>query len=183
MPVLISPHYGVGDPPRLFNSVLELLLDEGVILASLVSLIKEDRVLNLNNRSQIENTINNPGDFNARLTGGAYQMPLDSYPHEPVEPEVMQKRVSELTDDELRSLVAVKVEYEGAQQAFETDRTEYHGLEGKLRAAFRRDLEAFYGMTDHPKADRLFGTAWEYGHSGGPREIALHYNKFFDLVK
>ena len=48
-----------------------------------------------------------------------------------------------------------------------------------LYEQFKVDLKEDLGITDHPKAETLFDLAWEYGHSGGYREV---YNYALDLV-
>jgi hypothetical protein len=49
----------------------------------------------------------------------------------------------------------------------------------ECREAFKRDLLADLGIADHPKADRLFELAWDYGHASGYSEV---YNYALELV-
>ena len=59
----------------------------------------------------------------------------------------------------------------------------YHARSAELEAQFRDDLEHYYGMKGHPKADLLYGKAYDRGHSGGMEEVANHYSDLVELVK
>lgn len=43
-------------------------------------------------------------------------------------------------------------------------------------------FEEWFGTKDHPKADKLFGLAWEHGHSSGVYEVAIYYSDFMELI-
>lgn len=51
------------------------------------------------------------------------------------------------------------------------------------RMAFKERLEKEHGLENHPKKDRLWALAWEYGHSAGNSEVEMHYGEFADLLK
>lgn len=59
----------------------------------------------------------------------------------------------------------------------------YDEEEGRLRQVFQADLEAEYGLAGHPKADRLFGIAWDHGHSSGYSDVAGYYGELAELLK
>lgn len=40
-----------------------------------------------------------------------------------------------------------------------------------------------HGLTDHPKADKLFEMAWEHGHSAGEHEVDYWVQDLAELVK
>ncbi len=46
----------------------------------------------------------------------------------------------------------------------------------------RKSLEEEYGLIDHPKAETLWGLAWEHGHACGYGEIINHYEDFAALL-
>lgn len=54
-------------------------------------------------------------------------------------------------------------------------------------AESRRDLKerllAEHGLITHPKADLLFGLAWEHGHAHGEGEVAMYFADFAELLK
>lgn len=58
----------------------------------------------------------------------------------------------------------------------------YYARSAALEAEFRHDLEIHFGMMSHPKADLLYGKAWQMGHSGGLHEVALYYSDLVELV-
>ena len=54
--------------------------------------------------------------------------------------------------------------------------------EGRLSALFKDDLEKEYGVSGHPKANRLFEIAWSDGHSGGYQVVASRYVELVELI-
>lgn len=64
-----------------------------------------------------------------------------------------------------------------------TMRKAYRDRDKELKAKFRDDIEAEYDMTGHPKADKLWELAWEYGHSAGYSEVAIYYAELVELAK
>ena len=62
-------------------------------------------------------------------------------------------------------------------------RQQYDAEEARLMKKFRSDLEDENGIAhDHPKAQKLWSMAWEYGHASGIHEVANYYEEFADLV-
>ena len=59
---------------------------------------------------------------------------------------------------------------------------EYHKEESKLHEEFRRDLFEEFGVTDHPKADKMYGYAWEKGHAYGFSEVYSYFSDIVELV-
>jgi hypothetical protein len=51
------------------------------------------------------------------------------------------------------------------------------------RNAHQAKLEAKYGLTGHPKADKLYALAWDMGHSAGYSEVEIYYDDMADLLK
>lgn len=47
----------------------------------------------------------------------------------------------------------------------------YHADCARLSDEFRDDLLADLGLTNHPKADKLYSLAYAYGHSSGYRDV------------
>jgi hypothetical protein len=52
-----------------------------------------------------------------------------------------------------------------------------------LAAPFQDDLEEYYGMKGHPKAQMLYWKSYERGHHAGFSEIASAYSDYVELVK
>ncbi len=59
----------------------------------------------------------------------------------------------------------------------------YHEENKRLQDEFRRDLIEYYGMTGHPKADKIFNKAWDMGCSLGYEAIQEYFEDFVELFK
>ena len=73
--------------------------------------------------------------------------------------------------------------YRNRLEFFETTRDIYRAETNRLDAQFRADLEAEHGLANHPKADKIYSLAWEYGHSAGYIEVALYYEDLIELIR
>lgn len=51
----------------------------------------------------------------------------------------------------------------------------------RLMDEFKRDALAEAGLTDHPKADRIYAYAWQEGHAYGCSEVLSHLMDLADL--
>lgn len=65
--------------------------------------------------------------------------------------------------------------YEAAKQAYQVEET-------RLYEQFKTDLAAYFGLTDHPKANLLFDKAWARGHANGFAEVYNIYDDLKDLL-
>ncbi len=52
-----------------------------------------------------------------------------------------------------------------------------------LFLSFRDDLADVFGMTDHPKEERLFAAAWERARGRGFDAVAVEYAALVDLAR
>lgn len=59
----------------------------------------------------------------------------------------------------------------------------YHKENKRLQDEFRQDLIQKYGLTNHPKSDKIFNKAWEYGCSYGLSEVEDYFIDLVDIVK
>lgn len=64
--------------------------------------------------------------------------------------------------------------------SFQIARDAYHRRGGEIMKEFKRDLFADLGISGHPKRDKMYSLAWEYGHSGGLAEV---YDYALNLVE
>ena len=55
--------------------------------------------------------------------------------------------------------------------------------EEKKRSEFKEKLAKEYGIENHPKLDRLFEIAWDFGHSSGFNEVDIYFSEMVDLIK
>ena len=51
----------------------------------------------------------------------------------------------------------------------------------RLQDEFRNDLIEHYGMTGHPKADKIFNKAWDMGCSGGLQDVKYYFEDLVEL--
>lgn len=89
----------------------------------------------------------------------------------------------DLVIDEENTSVARAKQMREEHTAQRRAQRELHDAEtNRLNQLFQADLEAEYGLTGHPKAARLFGLAWERGHSSGYSDVAGCYSEFAELL-
>lgn len=112
-----------------------------------------------------------------KIKAGAYTNTLE-YPKAPSKPSLP-----------FRATAAQAREYADKLEAYETEKAgnrekiaAYHAETRRIEEQFRADLEAEYGMKDHPKAGVLFSKAWEMGHSSGYGEVASYYDDLHELI-
>lgn len=62
-------------------------------------------------------------------------------------------------------------------------RRAWNSLKSALEDQFERDALEEVGLTDHPKARKVYALAYDYGHSGGYREVFSHLVDLAALVR
>ena len=72
--------------------------------------------------------------------------------------------------------------YDNKTTYSEETRKEHRAETARLEAIFKADLEEEFGLTGHPKADKLYGIAWSYGHSAGYIDVAHYYDELSELL-
>ncbi len=53
----------------------------------------------------------------------------------------------------------------------------------RLQTEFRRDLIEKYNMTGHPKADKCFDMAWDFGQSSSYEDVEDYFMNLAELVR
>lgn len=48
---------------------------------------------------------------------------------------------------------------------------------------FKNDMFECYNVSNHPKADKAYSLAWEYGHSAGLHDIHNYFSDLVELIK
>lgn len=86
-------------------------------------------------------------------------------------------------NEETMTVRQAKDHVEAEKQRKEDQRQRHHAEESRLRSIFKADLEQEYGVSGHPKADKLFDIAWSHGHSSGYGEVANYYGEFAELLQ
>ncbi len=112
-----------------------------------------------------------------KLENNAYQN-REPYPIRPRKPFLSKTA----TPAEIRAYADQLEQYEEELRGTRERMAAYNARTAALEAEFRADLEEYYGMTGHPKADLLYGKSWEHGHSSGLSEVANVYSDLVDLV-
>ena len=96
-----------------------------------------------------------------KIEAGVYDPNQVPYPTRVTTPAMMNKRVSDLTADEIQQLPLVKKEFDKARADYKWAMTNFNNHTNQLRQDFRDDLEAEFGTTNHPKRDALYFKAEE----------------------
>jgi hypothetical protein len=86
-------------------------------------------------------------------------------------------------DDEFQPPENCVEEYVLDEVSYNAHLKHYHEENKRLQDEFRRDLIEEYGMTDHPKADKIFNKAWDMGSSLGYQSIQEYFEDFVELFK
>ena len=48
---------------------------------------------------------------------------------------------------------------------------------------FKNDLLIYHGVNNHPKGDKCFELAWDFGHSEGLRNVQHFFERFVELIQ
>ena len=86
-------------------------------------------------------------------------------------------------DDEFQPPKKCVEEYVLDEISYNAHLKHYHAENKRLQDEFRRDLIEHYGMTGHPKADKIFNKAWDMGCSLGYQAIQEYFEDFVELFK
>lgn len=113
-----------------------------------------------------------------KLEDNAYRN-RDPYPERPRKP-VLNKSA---TPPQIRDYADQLEQYDQQLKEWRADVAAWNARSAALEAEFRRDLEVEYHMVDHPKAELLYGKAWQMGHDAGLHEVANAYSDLVELVK
>jgi hypothetical protein len=112
-----------------------------------------------------------------KLEANAYRNP-EPYPQAPRKPRLNVKA----TPTEVRAYADELEAYDATMKTHRECMAAYHARSAALEAEFRHDLEVEFLMVGHPKADLLYGKAYEMGHAGGMQEVANYYGDLVELV-
>lgn len=75
-----------------------------------------------------------------------------------------------------RSMYATKEDYVQA-------RTEWIAKDNSVKSELKADILAELGITNHPKADKLYEMAWEAGHSEGYYSVFDRAEELAELIR
>lgn len=112
-----------------------------------------------------------------------YYKPKSEYPSTPKPSPLMKLTASQMTNEQLASIPKLRAEYEEAVKKAEEQRGIYRKEDGRLQNEFEENCAAAFGMTNHPSRSRVWGKAWDRGHSSGYSEILIYYDEYADFVR
>jgi len=121
-------------------------------------------------------------DVRQKLEAGEYKAKVE-FPTKPTEPTVFRKTAKDLTREEAQALPAMKDDYDAAMKLYREGRHAHRRSEQEAIERFRNDMEEENQMIGHPKAEILWGKAWEEGHSNGLLNVLWYYEDLLELVK
>ena len=119
-------------------------------------------------------------DILEKIDSGYYTSP---YIKRPVKPEVLRKRVSELTADEAECVANALSDYNAKMLAYKSAAMESSRRQQELHAEFKRDALEYVGLLDHPKAAAIADFAWSEKHSSSYTEVIMFLNDLSRLFK
>ena len=65
--------------------------------------------------------------------------------------------------------------------SYNSHKNHYNEERIRLQDEFRRDLIEHYGITGHPKSDKIFNKAWDMGCSLGYEAVQEYFEDFVEL--
>ncbi len=104
------------------------------------------------------------------------------FPDRPKRPANLNRKVQDLTNDELREAITVRERYEADMEAYNKAKDAYYASLAEGHERFRQDALEYVGYADHPKASKLYGKAWDRGHSGGLSEVLSALEDYAELL-
>jgi hypothetical protein len=110
-------------------------------------------------------------DVHTKIKNGDYENKLP-YPRKPSKPNggtVLNAKDAAAFLKAFKAYDAALVDYHAAREAYSVEN-------GQIYAQFKADVLAELGLTDHPKAEKLFSMAWGCGHSEGYDSAAEGYD-------
>ena len=87
------------------------------------------------------------------------------------------------TPEDCRKYADAKEAHLQAIEVWKKARSDWEAEENRLFKGFKADALAEVGLTNHPKADKAYGLAWENGHASGLSEVYNHLMRYAELLK
>jgi len=119
-------------------------------------------------------------DIQQNIREGKYENKLP-YPSKPTQKDIEEAMVNftgnlqQLKTEKEVTEIRLMAEYRQAQN-------NYHLETHRLNKLFQSDLAEDFGVTGHPKEQKLFELAWEHGHSSGYSDVYNYYVDFVELI-
>lgn len=117
-----------------------------------------------------------------QIRSGKYQTKLLITP-KPQVPRELRLTASMMTGDQLKAIPKIKAEYDKALDESDRSLKAYQEDQNRLNSEFEADCAKECGVEDHPNRGKLWGIAWDMGHSNGLFEVWIYYERLSDLLK
>lgn len=91
-----------------------------------------------------------------------------SYPANPTRPLPILRKG---TAKDAQAFADAMVKYEADMAKYKAQKAEWMKEDNRLREKFKVDALAEVGLTNHPKADKIFQYAWNNEHSSGYSDV------------
>lgn len=85
-------------------------------------------------------------------------------------------------DDETMTVKQAREHIASEKECERTQHRLHNEEESRLTGLLCSDLETEHGLVGHPKADKLWALAYEYGHSSGYSSVINYYEEFAELI-
>lgn len=108
----------------------------------------------------------------------AYYMDAGEYPQRPKSPIEPKEKTAE----NMRAFADSLDVYENKMELYRDKRKAYDERKAALNQDFKLDLFEEFGVTDHPKADKVFDIAWDLGHADGYDSVSYYFEKLVDII-
>lgn len=108
-----------------------------------------------------------------------YYMDAGEYPQRPKSPVEPKNRTAE----NMRAFAESLDVYENEMDVYREKRKLYNEKKAELHQEFITDLFEEFGVTNHPKAHKVFNIAWDLGHANGYREVSYYFEKLVDIIQ
>jgi hypothetical protein len=105
-----------------------------------------------------------------------YYRNAGEYPVRPVQP-----RMGAVTAENARIYANAVEQYEKDMLVYNQSKNAYNKRQSELMAEFEKDLLEEFGLTNHPKASKIFSYVWDKGHAAGFEEVYSEMNSLSEL--
>lgn len=116
-----------------------------------------------------------------RIAAGEFKTKL-IFPTKPKRPAVLNKKVSEVTDEEFASLTETVKAYDAALEQYDAEYKAYTQDQSRLYQLFETEALKDVGLAGHEAERRAWDYAYEQGHSSGCSEIYNHLQEIAYVV-
>lgn len=101
------------------------------------------------------------------------------YPKKPSKPTLSTRTPS---SSDLENYAKEQLEFTDKEIAYKSNFNAYWEENARLHELFKQDLFKDLGIENHPKRDKIFSLAWQFGHSYGFSEVASYADDIVETL-